>query len=73
MDPVGLQKKIAGNSHKISLDKLIDGGGAKSDYDGMNYPRNTRSADKPWPQEKWKGKERGNTKHTYGVDGENRD
>lgn len=34
MDPIGPQKKISGSQHNEALQKLIDGGGAKSKYSG---------------------------------------
>ena len=71
MDPIGVQKKMSGNSHKVSLDKLISGGGSKNNYDGISYPKNTRSTSNYDRGNDFQGKVRGKTKHTYGVNGEN--
>ena len=69
----GPQRKIEGDSHKVSLQKNIDAGSSSSG--GFNKKSGTRSADfksAPSANEDWAGvKGGGKSKHTYGVDGEN--
>ena len=50
------------------MQKKISGGGAKKNYDGISYPRSTRSADDPKSEDKWQGKVKGHIKHTYKGD-----
>lgn len=66
-DPIGPQPKIKSDEYHQSSQKLIDGGGAKKDYDGISYGRSTRAADSPSTEDKWQGKVKGRTKHTFGV------
>ena len=71
MEPVGTQKKIKSDNHRVFLQKLLDNGGSKSNYDGMSYPRNTRSTSNYDRGNDFQGKVRSKTKHTYGVNGKN--
>lgn len=58
-------------AHRISLQKLIDGGGEKDNY-GFNVKGGkTKNVGNGEAYKQDQGKVRGKTKHTYGVNGEN--
>ncbi len=69
MDLVGPQKKIAGNKHHESRQKLIDEGAPKDLGGGYNTKSGTREADfasAPYKESQWAGTTKGKIKHTYG-------
>lgn len=70
MDPIGRQKKIAGNSKNYQKTKLGEENSwesnAPSDLGGgFNKKSGTRRADNPSVEDKWQGTVKGKTKHTY--------
>lgn len=74
MDPIGVQKKVKDGQYHASWQKLLDGGGAKEKYQGQrNMSSGTNKAEKGSVESKWQGTVKGETKHTYGVGGKNRE
>ena len=71
MDPVGTQKKIAGNEDRYAFQKNLDK--KVGDLDGgFNTKSGTRKAGGDGVGEsKMQGTVKGKTTHTYGVDGKN--
>lgn len=70
MDPIGRQKKIASSEYRQGFQKLVSGGGAKKNYDGISFPKSTRAADSLSPTNaKMQGKVSGKHTHTYGANG----
>ncbi len=66
MDPIGIQKKIKSNEYHPGFQKIIDGGGAKSKYQGeRNMSSGTRKATEGKLESKWQGVVKGKTTHTY--------
>lgn len=58
-------------SHRISLQKLIDGGGGDGDYGWKAPGGKTKKVDSGEAYKQDQGKVKGKTTHTYGVNGEN--
>lgn len=70
MDPCGPQKKIKSNEYHASFEKLINGGGAKSDYKGgLTIESTHKKSSSGQAYDADQGTTKGATKHTYGVDG----
>lgn len=66
MDPIGQQKKIKSNELRVRIQKLEDGGGAKSKYSGdRNMSSGTHPARDGKLESDWQGTVKGATKHTY--------
>ena len=70
MDPIGIQKKIKGNSMSVDKQKLHDdndkAGGYKSKYSGnRNMSSGTKRASTGKLEGDWQGTVKGATKHTY--------
>lgn len=71
-DPIGPQPKIASDQYHVGWQKLLDGGGAKSRYEGQrNMESATRKSSGGKLESEWQGKTKGKTTHTYGVNGKN--
>lgn len=56
---------MSDKGYHVGFQKLLDGGGASKDYEGIDFPKGTRAADTPRFDDKWQGKVKGKTKHTY--------
>ena len=74
MDPCGPQSKIKGNEYHVAWQKLLDGGGVKSDYKGVlkhegGKTKHAKSTEQGYRE--FQCKVKGATKHTYGLDGAN--
>lgn len=54
-------------SHRVSKQKLLDGGGAKSSYGPIPHGGKMRKVSSGEAYSEDQGKVRGATKHTYGV------
>lgn len=68
-DPIGKQGKIKSDEYHPGFQKLVDGGGSKSKYDGdRNMSSGTRAAHDGKLESKWQGSVKGKTKHTYGAE-----
>ena len=71
MDPVGVQKKIAGSDYRETFQKKLDQKVGNLDG-GFNTKSGTRKADGDGVGEAdYQGTVKGKTTHTYGVDGKN--
>lgn len=71
MDPCGPQKKINSDSYHVGFEKLLSGGGQKSNYGFDVKGGKTRQIEQGEDYKQDQGKVKGKTKHTYGVNGEN--
>jgi hypothetical protein len=71
MDPCGPQKKIKSDSYHVAWQKLLDGGGKKSNYGFDVKGGKTKSVDSGEAYRQDQGKVRGKTTHIYGLNGRN--
>lgn len=59
----GKQNKVSGGEHHVGFAKLLSGGGAKKNYDGISMSGGKKAAEGGKLESRWQGTTKGKTTH----------